>query len=78
MRREGKTRLRVHRRWALAHAGEVMHLFWYLSGQSWGKSMCGRASFTEDKPTKDGFACTVCACCREIGIPGHPLPRGMM
>lgn len=76
-RRAGKSKLHVTHTWGCvaAHA-EVMHLFWGLSGQAGGKSMCGLVS-TTGAPAP-GFAVQVCQRCRDIGLPGHPLPRGMM
>lgn len=80
-RRPGKSRLRVHYLWAIAPDEDVAHLFWSLTGQSEGKAMCGGAFYTSFRPARTfaiGALAPVCPRCREIGLPGHPLPRGII
>lgn len=78
-RKRGKSLLRVCYRWAIATGGDgVMHLFWHLTGQDSGKSVCGRVVFDHRRPIEDALFTPVCERCREIANHNHPLPRGMM
>lgn len=71
--------LRVVYRWAVSTGGaNTMHLFWGLEGQACGKSMCGRVIYDKKRPLKSALFVPVCERCRDIGVPGHPLPRGMI
>lgn len=80
-RRRGKSKITMVHRWAVAGGANLMHLFWSLSNDpGMAKSMCGYVHITTTGNLHDlraALGAPVCPRCREVGLPGHPLPRGM-
>lgn len=75
-RQSGKSKLTVSYQWAVPGGGALLHLFFSVNAQKSGESMCGRVTFDPMRPVAFAFA-PVCPGCRERGLPGHPLPRGL-
>lgn len=78
-RKAGKSRLRVCYSWATRADQNTLHLFMHLSGQTFGKAMCGTVIFSDSYPLDRPrvLGCDVCDGCRHRGL-GHPLPRGLV